>query len=56
MIKMEEFDLLEEIKHEEADEEILDEIEQRKKAARKSFSSIINKRKLSKYELDDVMA
>lgn len=55
MMKMEEFDLLEEIEHEEKDGEILDEIEQRKKAARKSFSSVINKKKLSKYELDEVM-
>lgn len=52
---MEEIDLLEEMEHEEADEEILDEIEQRKSARKKTFSSVINKRKLNKYELDEVM-
>ncbi len=52
---MDETDLFEELKHEEDDEEILEEIEEKKKAARKSFSSVVNKRKLSKYELDEVM-
>lgn len=53
---MAESDLFEEMQHEEDDEGILEEIEEKKKAARKSFSSIVNKRKLSKYELDEVMA
>ncbi len=52
---MEETDLFDELQHEEDDEEILEEIEEKKKAARKSFSSVVNKRKLSKYELDEVM-
>jgi len=56
VIKMtEEFDLMEEIEHEAQDEEILSEIESKKKAAKKSFSSVINKKKLSKYELEEVM-
>ena len=54
-IKMEENDLFEELQHEEQDEEILSEIEARKKEAKKSFSSVVNKKKLSKYELDEVM-
>ncbi|GEM_PF-4892812 len=48
-------DLFDEIQHEEQDEEILDEIEAKKKAAKKSFSSVINKKKLNKFELDEVM-
>ena len=52
---MDEADLFEEMQNEEQDDEILEEIEERKKAARKSFSSIVNKRKFSKYELDEVM-
>ncbi len=52
---MAEMDLFEEMQREEQDGEILEEIEEKKKAARKSFSSIVNKRKLSKYELDEVM-
>ena len=51
----EEFDLMEEIEHEAQDEEILSEIESKKKAAKKSFSSVINKKKLNKYELEEVM-
>ena len=55
MMKMEGLDLLEEIQHGEADEELLEEIAQRKSARRKTFSSVINKRKLNKFELDEVM-
>ena len=51
----EEFDLMEEIEHEAQDEEILNAIEAKKRAAKKSFSSIVNKKKLSKYELEEVM-
>ena len=52
---MEETDLFEELQHEEQDEEILNAIEAKKKAAKKSFSSIVNKKKLNKHELDEVM-
>lgn len=52
---MTDIDLFEELQHEEQDGEILEEIEEKKKAARKSFSSIVNKKKLSKYELDELM-
>lgn len=55
LVKMEELDLLEEMEHEEADEEILDEIEQRKSARKKTFSSVINKKRINKFELDEVM-
>jgi len=52
---MAETDLFEEMEHEEQDEEILSKIEQKKKEAKRSFSSVINKRKLDKHELDEVM-
>ncbi len=52
---MAETDLFEELQHEEQDGEILEEIEEKRKATRKSFSSIVNKKRLSKYELDEVM-
>ena len=47
--------LFEELQHEEQDEDILEEIEAKKKAAKKSFSSVINKKKVDKSELDEVM-
>ncbi len=37
------------------DEETIDELKKINKEKSKNFSSIINKKKLSKYELDDVM-
>ncbi|MBI2664922.1 hypothetical protein HYX10_06305 [Candidatus Woesearchaeota archaeon] len=49
-------DLLDSIQSDEQDEEILEQIEVRKKAAKRSFSSVVNKRKLSRYELDEVMS
>jgi hypothetical protein len=52
---MYDMDLLDEMEHKEEDESILTEIENKKRAARKSFSSVVNKRKLSRYELDEVM-
>ena len=52
---MENFDLFEEMQHEASDERILDEIAAKRKAAKRSFSSVINQKKLSKYELDEVM-
>ena len=52
---MENFDLLAEVQHEAADEQILAEIATRKRAAKRSFSSVINQKNLSKYELDEVM-
>jgi len=55
MVKMEETDLFEEIQHEEQDTEILDEIAAKKKAAKRSFASVVNKKNLSKHELDEVM-
>jgi len=55
MKMIDEVDLFEEIQHEEQDEEILSEIEAKKKAAKKSFSSVVNKKKLDKQELDEIM-
>ena len=52
---MENFGLFDELEQEERDESILEEIEAKKKAAKKNFSSVINKKKFSKYELDEVM-
>ena len=52
---MENGNLFEEFEQEERDESILDEIEAKKRASKKSFGSIINKKKFSKYELDEVM-
>ena len=40
---------------EEEDEETLDELKKANKAKSRSFTSIINKKKLSKYELEEVM-
>ncbi len=37
------------------DKETIDELKKANKAKNKSFNSIINKKKLSKYELEDVM-
>ena len=37
------------------DEETIEELKKANKAKRRSFSAIINKKKLSKYELDEVM-
>jgi len=41
---------------EEADEETIEELKKANKQNSRSFSSVINKKKLSKQELDDVMS
>ena len=48
---MEEFDIFDD----EQDDETMDELKRVSKAKTKTFTSIINKKKLSKYELDEVM-
>lgn len=37
------------------DEDAIEELKSSKKEKRKSFAAIINKKKLSRYELDEVM-
>ena len=51
----EEFDLLGEMESQEEDEEVLEELAEKRKQRQKSFTSVINKRRLSKFELDEVM-
>ncbi|MBN2454424.1 hypothetical protein JXB11_02665 [Candidatus Woesearchaeota archaeon] len=45
--------MLEEFEKQEEDEETLKELRESKK--QKSFSSVINKRRLNKFDLDDLM-
>ncbi|MBI3052097.1 hypothetical protein HYY74_06630 [Candidatus Woesearchaeota archaeon] len=40
---------------EEEDEETIEELKKLSKARHRSFSQVINKKKLTKYELDEVM-
>jgi hypothetical protein len=48
-------DLLDEMESQEEDEKILEELSEKKKERNKTFKSIINKKKVSEYELDEVM-
>jgi hypothetical protein len=52
---MKELDLFDELQHEENDEEILEEIATKKREAKRTFSTVVNRRKVSRYELDEVM-
>ena len=49
------FDLLEEIESKEEDNEVLEELAEKRRKQHKSFTAVINKKKLSRYELDEVM-
>lgn len=51
----EEIDIMEELESLEDDDEVLQELSQKRKERQKSFLSVINKKKLSKHELDEVM-
>ncbi len=51
----EEVDLLGELESQEEDDEVLQELTLKRKERQKSFLSVINKKKLSKHELDEVM-
>ena len=53
-MKMDGFEL-ELLDDEVEDEETIDELKKSNKEKTKNFSTVINKKKLSKYELDDVM-
>lgn len=44
-----------ELLNDEEDEETIEELKKNNKTRHKNFASIINKKKLNKYELDDVM-
>lgn len=51
----EDVDLLEELESQEEDEETLQALAAKRKQRLKSFISVVNKKKLSKFELDEVM-
>ncbi len=50
-----EVSLLDEFENREEDEELLEELAEKRKQRQKSFLAVVNKKKLSKFELDDVM-
>ena len=51
----EEVDLLGQFESQEEDEEILEELAEKRRQRQKSFLAVVNKKKLSKHELDEVM-
>ncbi len=51
----EDTDLLGELESQEEDDEVLAELAEKRKQRQKSFLSVVNKKKLSKFELDEVM-
>ncbi len=51
----EETDLLGQFESQEEDEEVLEELAEKRRQKQKSFTAIINKRNLSRHELDEVM-
>ena len=48
-------DLLGQFESQEGDEEILEELAAKRRERQKSFLAVVNKKKLSRHELDDVM-
>lgn len=50
-----ETDLLGEFESMEEDDGVLEELAMKKRERQKNFLSVVNKKKLSKYELDEVM-
>ena len=48
-------DLLEQLENQEEDEQLLEELAETRRRKQKSFLSVINKKKLGRQELDDVM-
>lgn len=48
-------DLLEAIESQEEDEQVLEELAVKRKERRKSFLTVVNKKRLNPYELDEVM-
>ena len=51
----EETDLLGQFESQEEDDEILEELAEKRRQRQKSFLAVVNKRKLGKHELDEVM-
>ena len=51
----EEVDLLGQFESQEEDAEILEELAEKRRQRQKDFVSVVNKKKLSKHELDEVM-
>ena len=47
--------LLEQFESQEGDEEILEELAAKRRERQKSFLSVVNKKKLTRHELDEVM-
>lgn len=47
--------LLEMFESQEEDEEVLEELAEKRRQKQKSFTAVINKRKLTRHELDEVM-
>ena len=48
-------DLLQELESQEEDEQVLQELAAKRRQRQKTFIAIVNKKKLSKHELDEVM-
>ena len=51
----EDVDLLEQFESQEEDEGILEELAEKRRQRQKSFISVVNKKKLGRHELDEVM-
>ena len=51
----EDTDLLEMFESQEEDESTLEELAEKRRQKQKSFTSVINKKKISRHELDEVM-
>ena len=51
----EEVDLLGQFESQEEDEEVLEELAPKRRERQKNFISVVNKKKLSRHELDEVM-
>lgn len=47
--------LLEQFESQEGDEEILEELAEKRRQRQKTFISVVNKKKLTRHELDEVM-
>ena len=47
--------LLEQLENQEEDEQLLEELAEKRNKRRKSFLAVVNKKKLSPHELDEVM-
>ena len=47
--------LLEQFESQEGDEEILEELAAKRRERQKSFLAVVNKKKLTRHELDEVM-